>query len=124
MKADIKKYVRTNEGEITTLGEYYIKNKIPEDEYYFEVEYLLEFEPIIKIVNTPAELVQADDIIEFYYIKIDGNKTKLMKDFINEWGLEAVHSGVCYGGVKIVVTKILTPNSSGGYGLQYSKEEK
>ena len=126
MKADIKKYVRTNKGEITTLGEYYIKNKIPEDEYYFEVEYLLEFEPIVKVANTPMELLQDEDLIRYrMYIGSDRVVTKSiplavcgnMKDEV-----------MIYAGSMLIphdwIIDILTPNQDGGYNLQYSKEGK
>lgn len=116
MKADIKKYVRTNKNEITTLEEYYIKNKIPEDEHYFEVEYLLEFEPIIKVANTPEELIQERDICE------TKNYVPFYIQEVRKSWFETNVGRVYFHNEEI--TKILTPNSSGGYDLQYSKEVK
>lgn len=64
----------------------------------------------VKVKDTPKELIEVGDIIEYYYINVDGTKTKVIKDFVYEEGLESIYSGICYGGVKIVITKILTPN--------------
>ena len=126
MKADIKKYVRTNEGEITTLGEYYIKNKIPEDEHYFEVEYLLEFESIIKVANTPMELLQDEDLIRYkMYIGSDRVVTKSIPLAVCG---NMENEVMIYVGSMLIphdwITDILTPNQNSGYDLQYSKEGK
>ena len=91
---------------------------------HYTRNYATHLEDIIKVAGTPMELLQDEDIIRYkMYVGSDQVETKSiplavcgnMKDEV-----------MIYAGSMLIphdwVTDILTPNSSGGYDLQYSKE--
>ena len=102
-------YVRTNDNEILTLDKYYINKNMMTDEHYLTIEYLLEFEPITKIANDPRELIEVGDLIQFKTVLNFATRVIDKKFFINILKEKPK-----------TITKILTPNSNGGYDEQWS----
>ena len=122
MKAEIGKYARTRYGKIY---------KITVLDSYTDIV-------VVKVADTPQELVQAGDAIEIYdkqenkYSKLFINKLKKHNEHYTEYWYDSflddeiscIDVFTPQENSYFIITKILTPNSSGGYDLQYSKEEK
>ena len=80
-----------------------------------EIKQALTYEEnIIKVANTPQELVECGDLVETKYKPFPRYVFDVSKNFVEFGKLDFI--------TKEYITKILTPNSNGGYDLQW--EEK
>ena len=95
MKIEVGQWVRTRRGKI-----FQNKNFSNLDERLIKA-----------IANTPQELVQVRDLVEV--IGFDFGTRKIANKYELKWLKEN----------KDKITKILTPNSNGGYDLQWSDEK-
>ena len=114
MEVKVGQWFRTKKNTIEQVKEF-----VTEDNLWFTGDgmYTYKFEDV-KVANTPQELVQEKDLIEIkgfiglHYVYNYGNNEEYRIG--NNIGM--------LKNIKDRVIKILTPNSNGGYDLQYSKE--
>jgi hypothetical protein len=108
MKIKVGQYARLNNG---VIGEYigmcdgeceHIMLKTKET-YHYETQ-------IINVANTPQELIEVGDLVE-----LSGEDVVIVQDIM----INTIYTFVS-GNVSINhITKILTPNTNGGYDLQW-----
>ncbi|MCK4442004.1 MAG: hypothetical protein KAU90_08345 [Sulfurovaceae bacterium] len=113
MKIEIGQWVRDRYGNIFSVLDVY------QNEYYCLVNETLEgvdFKSIIKVANTPQELIQVGDLVKFYHsfkVEVVGIKKNLLR----------VSSGSWHFMEEII--ELYTPNEDKSvYTLQYKKEMK
>ena len=106
MKIKVGQYVRTDKNLIIRMSTSY------------QVARIEEFHTITKIANNPRELIEVGDLV---FINDD---MEIVKKIIHEKGWTYFidryenHCAIEY------ITKILTPNSNGGFDLQWSKDNE
>ena len=115
MEVRVGQWVRKGEhiGEITTvhIGGYYIKCKTLRTPFnYVDSLYYKEW----KVANTPQELIKIGDLVA-----LDHHPNYIKQVLDVSGSLISFNSSRC---VLNQVCKILTPNSNGGYDLQWEAE--
>ena len=105
-------WVRTNENDFFEMVLYLGTLHAHNDKYVTSIP--IGALDIIKVANTPQELIEVGDLVSLSKLYWSVGEPKLLE--VDKLLLDVI-------GIKLsIVTKILTPNSNGGYDLQWEAE--
>jgi|LGVF01.2.fsa_nt_gb hypothetical protein len=110
MKIKVGQWIKDKHGDIFSVLDIY------QNDYYCLVNETLagiDFKSIIKVANTPQELIEVGDLVGYIDFIDDEYHIILVK---------CVEDVNMITGASTQITKILTPNSNGGYDLQWEAE--
>ena len=115
MNVKAGQWVRTNENDFFEMVLYLGTLHAHNDKYVTSIP--IGALDIIKVANTPQELIEVGDLVELIYPH-NNKKYIAIVDEISDRFVNTSNGSVRYN--KII--KILTPNSNGGYDLQWEAE--
>ena len=114
MEVKVGQWVRTDLGNIIQ------PSKIEIDKSIWECNDRLFYDTltctIIKVANTPQELIEVGDLVE---VECWISNTKTIRSLSTQFNYDVFRE---WENINQCATKILTPNSNGGYDLQWSAE--